>query len=220
MFQRCIDIKEPLISTLAIIGNVQNLSPDDFDIMEHYCSIFKPFKEMTAELNSEKGVSISKTQDSKKRGFSKTTSYQRAYQTIIQSISTIIQSKKNNVSEDEVNDIQENTNENEQFDIWKDFDLQTPATTITTPRSEAIVELDKYLNEPLLDRKSDPLMWWKEMKRMYPNLFQLALLRLCVPSTSVPCERIFSKAGYTITDRRNRLSMKNAETLLFLNSYV
>lgn len=60
----------------------------------------------------------------KKRGFSKTTSYQRAYQKIIQSISTIIQSKKKNVSKDEVNDIQENTNENEQFDIWKDFDLQ------------------------------------------------------------------------------------------------
>ena len=60
MFQRCIDIKEPLISTLAIIGNVENLSPDDFDIMEHYCSIFKRFKEMTVELSSEKGVSISK----------------------------------------------------------------------------------------------------------------------------------------------------------------
>lgn len=179
MFQRCIDIKEPLISTLAIIGNVGNLSPDDFDIMEHYCSIFKPFKEMTVELSSEKGISISKviilcnvllshikkkkeeanlpsaiysmliTMENKaekkfegieeepvlteatilkprfkKRGFSKTTSYQRAYQKIIQSISTIIQSKKNNVSEDEVKDIQENTNENEQFDIWKDFDLQ------------------------------------------------------------------------------------------------
>jgi len=59
MFQRCIDIKEPLISTLVIIGNV-NLSSDDFDIMEHYCNIFKPFKEMTIELSSEKGISISK----------------------------------------------------------------------------------------------------------------------------------------------------------------
>lgn len=101
------------------------------------------------------------------------------------------------------------------------FDFsQAPVTTNSTPRSEAIVELDKYLNEPLLDRKSDPLIWWKDMKRIYPNLFQLALLRLCVPSTSVPCERIFSKAGYTITDRRNRLSTKNTESLLFLNSNI
>lgn len=28
--------------------------------MEHYCNTFKPFKEMTVELSSEKGVSISK----------------------------------------------------------------------------------------------------------------------------------------------------------------
>lgn len=60
LFQRCVDIKDPLISTIALIGKVENLSSDDFDIMEHYCSIFKPFKEMTIELSSEKGVSISK----------------------------------------------------------------------------------------------------------------------------------------------------------------
>jgi len=151
------------------------------------------------------------------------------------------------LSGNEVNAVQENVNKKEQFDIWKDFDLQVwfklynilvstysficfeiiigflqaPAiTTISTPKSKAIIEIDKYLNEPLLDRKSDPLMWWKQMKTIYPNLFQLALLRLCVPSTSVPCERIFSKAGYTISDRRNRLSIKNAESLLFLNSNI
>jgi len=60
MFKRCIDTKDPLISTIALIGKVDNLSPDDFNIMVHYCNIFKPFKEMTVELSSEKGVSISK----------------------------------------------------------------------------------------------------------------------------------------------------------------
>lgn len=106
------------------------------------------------------------------------------------------------------------------FKIIIDFSQASAATSITTPKSKAIIEIDKYLNEPLLDRKLDPLMWWKQMKMVYPNLFQLALLRLCVPSTSVPCERIFSKAGYTISDRRNRLSMKNTESLLFLNSNI
>lgn len=303
MFQRCIDIKDPLISTIALIGKNENLTPDDFYIMEHYCSVFKPFKEMTIELSSEKGVSISKviilcnvllshikkkknepnlpsaiysmllTMETKaekrferieeqrllteatildprfkKRGFSNTKSYEFAYQKIIQRVTTIIQSEseKHNLSGNEVNAVQENVNEKEKFDIWKDFDLQVwfllyiilvstysficfeiiigflqvPAiTTISTPKSKAIIEIDKYLNEPLLDRKSDPLMWWKQMKTVYPNLFQLALLRLCVPSTSVPCERIFSKAGYTISDRRNRLSIKNAESL-FLNSNI
>ncbi|KAF0747918.1 zinc finger BED domain-containing protein 4-like [Aphis craccivora] len=60
MFQRCILIKEPLISTIAIIGNVDNLTNEDFELMQHYCEIFKLFKEATVELSSEKGVSISK----------------------------------------------------------------------------------------------------------------------------------------------------------------
>lgn len=60
MFQRCINIKEPLISTIAVLGNIENLSQDDFDVMQHYCDIFKPFKEITTELSSEKSVSISK----------------------------------------------------------------------------------------------------------------------------------------------------------------
>ena len=84
--------------------------------------------------------------------------------------------------------------------------------------SEAIVELDRYLNEPILDRKSDPLKWCNDRKKIYLNFFDLMLLRLCVPSTSVPSERIFSKAGYTISERRNRLSTKNTEILIFLNS--
>lgn len=56
MFQRCIEIKEPLISTLAIIGNVDNLVNEDFEILKHYCDIFKPFKEATIELSTEKGI--------------------------------------------------------------------------------------------------------------------------------------------------------------------
>jgi len=59
MFQRILDTKEPLISTIAILGNVENLTHAAFELIEHYCSIFKPFKEITVELGSEKGVSIS-----------------------------------------------------------------------------------------------------------------------------------------------------------------
>lgn len=53
----------------------------------------------------------------KKRGFNKIVSYQRAYQKIIQSVTTIIQSKNINVTKEEkLNDMQ--------FEIWKEFDLQ------------------------------------------------------------------------------------------------
>lgn len=60
----------------------------------------------------------------KKKGFSNTTSYERAYQKIIQRVTTIIQIEKHNLSENEVNAVHENLNEKDQFDIWKDFDLK------------------------------------------------------------------------------------------------
>lgn len=53
-------MKEPLMSTIAIIGNMDNLVHEDFELIKHYCAIFKPFKEVTIELSTEKGISISK----------------------------------------------------------------------------------------------------------------------------------------------------------------
>lgn len=60
MFQRCIAIKEPLISTIDLLGNVDNLVNEDFEIMQLYCNIFKPFKEATVELGSKKAFQFLK----------------------------------------------------------------------------------------------------------------------------------------------------------------
>jgi hypothetical protein len=38
---------------------------------------------------------------------------------------------------------------------------------------------------------------------------------LCVPSTSVPSERIFSKAGEILSKKRNRISVKHLNNLIF-----
>lgn len=40
---------------------------------------------------------------------------------------------------------------------------------------------------------------------------------LCTPATSVPSERIFSKAGIVVSDRRSRIKPKNVDMLIFLN---
>lgn len=82
-----------------------------------------------------------------------------------------------------------------------------------------IVEVDKYLNEPLISRYENPLVWWVERKKIYPNLYELVKRRACIVATSVPCERIFSKAGQVITTRRNRLlvSLIKVSQVLFLN---
>lgn len=40
--------------------------------------------------------------------------------------------------------------------------------------------------------------------------------QLCVPGSSVPCERTFSKAGALITAKRNRLSGPKVSKIMFL----
>ncbi|XP_060845898.1 E3 SUMO-protein ligase ZBED1-like [Rhopalosiphum padi] len=196
MFQRCIDLKEPLVSTIAVMGN--------------------PFNEVIIELSSEKEISISKVlilvnmlishlkikkQEKdlpqniyhmvekmeskadrkfqninmqrilteatildprfKKKGFNSITSYQQAYQKLILGVTSITSNQTLQTSNDNVTMTTEpeNCRPEKTLEIWKDFDAQvTTTTTITTPRAQAILEIDRYMNEPLLSRKLDPLI--------------------------------------------------------------
>ena len=51
----------------------------------------------------------------------------------------------------------------------------------------------------------------------YSMLQHVAMKYLCIPGTSVPAERLFSKAGELVSARRNRLKPKHVNTYLFLN---
>ncbi|KAJ7992820.1 hypothetical protein DPEC_G00265970 [Dallia pectoralis] len=93
--------------------------------------------------------------------------------------------------------------------FWEDFDervasLRPSAATSTT--SDAMVEMRAYLAEPLLPLTSDTLAWWRRYSSVYESLSEVMKARLCIVATSVPSERIFSKTGQIISDRRNRLS--------------
>lgn len=102
--------------------------------------------------------------------------------------------------------------------LWKNFDEEYKRTTSTlNPTAAGIIELDRYLNEPLINRYEDPLQWWAKHKLLYPCLFIMVKKLLCVPATSVPCERIFSKAGMVITEKRSRLLASKSSQVLFLN---
>ncbi|KDR08537.1 hypothetical protein L798_01791, partial [Zootermopsis nevadensis] len=81
--------------------------------------------------------------------------------------------------------------------------------------SRAIVDLNRYLEEVFLPRNVDPLQWWKAHQFNYPHLSMVVREIFCAFGSSVPCERVFSKAGMLITERRNRLSSKKANMCVF-----
>lgn len=77
-------------------------------------------------------------------------------------------------------------------------------------------ELSIYLRSPIVPIKENPLLWWKKNSAVYPSLAKVAEKFLGVVATSVPSERLFSKAGQTVSQQRNRLKGKLLSKLLFL----
>ncbi|KAL7288066.1 hypothetical protein TKK_0017856 [Trichogramma kaykai] len=85
------------------------------------------------------------------------------------------------------------------------------------PEDVHLNELQHYLMMPTEDFDTcNPLVFWSK----YNNspLGKYAKKLLSVVATSVPCERIFSKAGRILTEDRNRLSPKHFKEFLFSSS--
>jgi len=70
----------------------------------------------------------------------------------------------------------------------------------------------------MIDRRENPMRYWINFASVYPTLSIIAKKYLAIIGTSVPSERLFSRAGNNLTDSRNRLSPDNLQELLFLNS--
>ncbi|KRG07794.1 uncharacterized protein Dmoj_GI25723 [Drosophila mojavensis] len=102
--------------------------------------------------------------------------------------------------------------------LWSDYKKWTHAGKQTKKTRSTMNddEVGRYLSTHVLPLSIDPLKQWGDMKVVYPKLYNLAQKYLGIPATSVPSERLFSKAGSTITKTRSRLSPKRLEKLLFL----
>lgn len=106
-----------------------------------------------------------------------------------------------------------------QYDLWglnKTLEQKRSDTRLTHNNSRG--ELNQYLHRNVIKLNEDPLVEWENTKVIYPKLYKLAMKYLLIPATSVPSERLFSKAGETVSKTRNRLTGKNLSKLLFLQS--
>lgn len=102
---------------------------------------------------------------------------------------------------------------------------------ISVPTSE----LDDYLKLPV-EKAPDPLKWWHNHRRVYPNLSRMALdylsipgesdiatsgqcADLYVPATSTAVERVFSQGRQLLHFTRNTLSTASIRAFLCLGSW-
>lgn len=275
MFSRVLQVKEPLVSTLALLNpQLLTLSEHDWKVLQGACDILRYFQDITVELSSEKTVTISKVivlcnmlrrkfnkikasldlpeevismtnkimevftkrcsnieenkilaiptlldPRFKRQGFSDGNSFEKAKSAVLRLISITNEEISNPISVDTISadeaPEQGSSNDNS---LWREFDEQVfQLIGRNDPTVAGIVEVDKFLHEPLLKRTENPLVWWKTREALYPRLSRVILKKFCVIATSVPCERIFSKGGQVVTERRNRLTAEKVSKLLFLN---
>jgi hypothetical protein len=86
-------------------------------------------------------------------------------------------------------------------------------------RPLALDEYMKYCQGPITS-DVNARAWWMEpaQRAAFPNLGKMALDLLSIPAMSASPERLFSSAGLTITERRNRLGIQSIEALECLKS--
>ena len=77
-----------------------------------------------------------------------------------------------------------------------------------------MINLGSYVSESFTDPNP------KENQLRYPTLFLAALDYLPIQGSAVPCERVFSSAKETMTDRRNRICERLMEEIQMLKFSV
>ncbi|XP_074603936.1 E3 SUMO-protein ligase ZBED1-like [Brevipalpus obovatus] len=106
-------------------------------------------------------------------------------------------------------------------DVWTSHDRLASTQHQADPESQSInlsTKLKLYLDANLTNRKVNPLQTWSKIESTFWEISQIAPIYLCIPATSVPSERLFSKAGSTLNEKRNRLKPETLNKILFLNS--
>lgn len=128
---------------------------------------------------------------------------------------TVVTEEKADLADDD----HRKPDDNDEFSIWSCVEKKIACSKVPgTASSRAIMEVQRYMEDVVLERTQDPFQWWRENSYMFPNLATIFKEKCCALATSVPCERLFSKAGQILSERRTRLSAKNVERILFLNA--
>ena len=75
-------------------------------------------------------------------------------------------------------------------------------------------EFESYIRQGRTKGISNPLIWWKGVNGMYPQLFRMAKDTFAVPATGSGVEREFSISGILVSKTRNRLDPMTISDLM------
>lgn len=79
-------------------------------------------------------------------------------------------------------------------------------------------ELKQYLDQPLLERKSDPIKFWVNCRHFTPVLSDIALKYLICQASSVSSERVASMVNLAMPNDRSRLTGEHIKQRVLLMS--
>lgn len=123
-------------------------------------------------------------------------------------------------NEFETNRATPTTTESDTNNIWDIHDkmLNNCLSNIEDSIDGISCSIRQYLQLPMESRYADPIVYWEDNKKCYAKLHEIALKYLTTVATSVPSERLFSKAGDTVWQKRNRLDPKRLEKLVIMSN--
>ncbi|KAJ8364987.1 hypothetical protein SKAU_G00138180 [Synaphobranchus kaupii] len=115
----------------------------------------------------------------KKKAFQQDEDADRAYQRLCNAAARVTFPNQQAEGEEEGAAAQEGSATQESA-IWRDFDEQVSGLVTSTrnPTADSVLEVRAFVEEPLVPRSSNPLMWWQSRGVVYPRLCEVMKRRL------------------------------------------
>ncbi|CAB3230265.1 unnamed protein product [Arctia plantaginis] len=110
-------------------------------------------------------------------------------------------------------DSDQSEKQEESFSLWDHHHKLVSKSWKSSQSDDAISdELSIYLRSPVSGRLNEnPLEIWQDLKIQFPKLYKIAFKYLTIVGTSVPSERLFSKAAQIVNQQRNRMKGRNVQ---------
>ncbi|XP_050064804.1 uncharacterized protein LOC126553723 [Aphis gossypii] len=79
-------------------------------------------------------------------------------------------------------------------------------------------EIVNFMQLPREDKSKNIMDIWTTLKKMYPLMYECALVALALPTTQVTVERLFSSLKFILNDQRNRMNPSLLEDIMVVRS--